>query len=84
MTPVSPDLLFRRDDPNDIRLGEVVRLDPAGYEAAELVLLGCPQDEGVRRNRGREGARNAPTAIRRQFYKLAMMGIEAERPLRLF
>ncbi len=81
---LTPDLLFRRDDPNDVRLGEVVRTDPAGYETAEIVLLGCPQDEGVRRNRGREGARNAPTAIRRQFYKLGIMGFEDERPFTLF
>lgn len=71
-------------DPNDIRLGEIIRTDPAGYETAEFVLLGCPQDEGVRRNRGREGARNAPAAIRQAFYKLAMMGLESDRPLRLY
>ncbi len=81
---LTPDLLFRRDDPNDIRLGEVVHTDPADYDLAEIVILGCPQDEGVRRNRGREGARNAPTAIRRQFYKLGTMGLEDDRPFTLF
>ncbi|MEZ4699435.1 MAG: formimidoylglutamase [Rhodothermales bacterium] len=81
--PVSPDLLFRRGDPNDPRLGEVVGTSAADYEAARIVILGCPQDEGVRRNRGREGSRNAPAAIRRQFYKLALLGLEEGPPLKL-
>ena len=37
---------------------------------ADIVIVGCPQDEGVKRNGGREGAAAAPEAIRRQFYKL--------------
>ncbi len=63
-------LFFSRNDPNDPRLGEVVSIDPTDYSAAEVVILGCPQDEGVRRNQGRPGADGAPTAIRREFYKL--------------
>jgi len=66
------DLFYTRDDPNDPRLGDVVRADPADYEQATVVLLGCPQDEGVRRNNGRTGAREAPDAIRRAFYRLAV------------
>jgi len=68
-----PDLLFHRDDPNDVRLGETVHVDPAGYEAAEVVLLGLPQDEGVRRNGGRVGASAAPDAIRASLYKLVAL-----------
>jgi formiminoglutamase len=45
------------------------------YSAADIVILGCPQDEGVRRNKGREGAAMAPDAIREQFYKLSNFGI---------
>jgi formiminoglutamase len=70
------DLFFSRNDPNDPRLGEVVSSDPAGYPAAELVILGCPQDEGVRRNNGRIGAASAPAAIREQFYKLTPFNIK--------
>ena len=66
------DLFYTRNDPNDPRLGDVVRADPADYEQAIVVLLGCPQDEGVRRNKGRPGAREAPDAIRRAFYRLAV------------
>jgi formiminoglutamase len=34
------------------------------------VLLGFPQDEGVRRNHGRPGAAEAPQAIRQQLWRL--------------
>lgn len=63
-------LLFRRDDPNDIRMGEAVKTSVEDYAACDYVLLGLPQDEGVRRNKGRIGAKDAPDAVRRCFYKL--------------
>src|SRR5215212_7108320 len=74
----SPDasLLFRHDDSNDIRLGERVRIEPDDYAAAQVVILGCPQDEGVRRNGGRLGAAQAPTEIRRWLYRLGIAGLE--------
>ncbi len=65
-----------RNDPNDIRLGEII---PGNrYEESEIVILGCPQDEGVRRNLGREGAALAPEAIRREFYKFTPFGIKSK------
>lgn len=76
-----PSLLYRRDDPNDPRLGELVDIDPAAYSQADVVLLGCPQDEGVRRNRGRPGAAQAPDAIRVCLYRLGVAGLSG---LRLF
>lgn len=69
------DLFFSRNDRNDPRLGEVVSTEPDDYDAADIVILGCPQDEGVRRNNGREGAAKAPDAIRKQFYKLTPFNI---------
>src|SRR5215211_1755763 len=68
-------LFFSRKDRNDPRLGEVVGREEKDYQAAEIVILGCPQDEGVRRNNGRPGAALAPTAIREQFYKLTPFNI---------
>lgn len=65
-----PDLLYRRDDPNDMRLGEVVLTEPGDYTRADVVLLGLPQDEGVARNKGRTGARDAPDAVRRWLYRM--------------
>ncbi len=69
------DLFFGRNDKNDPRLGETVGSELADYEGAEIVILGCPQDEGVRRNNGREGAALAPDAIRKQFYRLTPFNI---------
>jgi formiminoglutamase len=63
-------LLFKRNDLNDPRLGEVVKIDPTDYALAKVIILGCPQDEGVRRNKGRVGAAHAPDEIRRYFYRL--------------
>jgi formiminoglutamase len=70
------DLLFRRGDANDPRLGEVVLTQLRDYAQADVVLLGCPQDEGVRRNGGRIGAAFAPDAIRRFLYRLTVNEIE--------
>lgn len=69
-------VLFQsRRDPYDPRLAEVVSADPSAYAAAEIVILGCPQDQGVERNGGRTGAADAPRAIRRQFYKLTTFNV---------
>jgi len=77
-TRPNPELFFKKNDTNDPRLGEFVSAEPAAYENAEIVILGCPQDEGVRRNKGRAGAALAPDEIRRQFYKLTTFGISAK------
>jgi len=71
------DLFFKKNDLNDARLGEIVSASAKDYEASEIVILGCPQDEGVARNNGRIGAAFAPDAIRTQFYKLTNSGISA-------
>jgi len=65
----APDIFYKRNDPNDVRLGETVQTDPESYAEANVVILGCPQDEGVRRNKGRIGAAQAPDEIRRTLYK---------------
>ena len=70
------DVFFRRHDPNDRRLGEVVWRHEEQYAAADIVILGCPQDEGVKRNHGRSGAALAPDAIREQFYRLTPFNIK--------
>lgn len=72
------DLFFQKNDANDLRLGEIVSSSSENYEKSEIVVLGCPQDEGVRRNKGRIGAALAPAAIRTQFYKLSNFGISAD------
>jgi formiminoglutamase len=65
------EFVFRR--PDDPRLGEVVEAwtgDAAALVPGRAVLVGFPQDEGVRRNHGREGAAEAPHEIRHALYKL--------------
>lgn len=59
--------------PDDPRLGE--RL--SDYASASVVLLGCPQDEGVRRNGGRPGAAAGPGAIREALFRLTVNGLDA-------
>jgi formiminoglutamase len=75
-TRPNADLFFSRNDPNDPRLGEIVGRDETDYERSDLVILGCPQDEGVKRNNGRPGAEHAPAAIREQFFKLTTFNIK--------
>jgi len=77
-TRPDPGLFYSKNDPNDIRLGEIVSSDEKDYESARVVILGSPQDEGVRRNGGRPGAALAPAAIRKQFYKLTPFGIKVK------
>ncbi len=72
----NPDLFYQRQDVNDRRLGEMVQPALDAYEAADVVILGCPQDEGVRRNGGRVGAAQAPDEIRRCLYKLTVNQVE--------
>jgi formiminoglutamase len=60
----------RLDDP---RLGECVKYWNGGslsLSPGQPVILGFPQDEGVRRNHGRPGAATAPAEIRRWLYRL--------------
>lgn len=71
-------LFFQKADENDVRLGEIVSSETKDYTDSEIVILGCPQDEGVRRNKGRTGAALAPDLIRPQFYKLTNFGITAK------
>ncbi|MBN2430660.1 MAG: formimidoylglutamase [Acidobacteria bacterium] len=63
-----PSVFHSRNDALDRRLGEAVARTAERYDDADVVILGCPQDVGVRRNRGRAGARGAPDAIRRMLY----------------
>jgi formiminoglutamase len=71
-------LFYGRGDRLDPRMGEVVRRDPDDYPDSEIVLVGSPQDFGVRRNRGRPGARKGPEEIRRALYRFPVPGNVSE------
>lgn len=75
----APELFYRRGDTHDRRLGELALASPADYPSAQVVILGCPQDEGVRRNRGRPGAADAPSQIRAALYRMGVAGVEQIR-----
>jgi len=77
-----PDDLPRR--PDDPRLGEVVefwRGEPPALRPGRPVLIGFPQDEGVRRNGGRVGAAEAPREIRRWLYRLVPWDCQTDADL---
>ena len=74
-TRLEPSCPYRPSPPraDDLRLGDFVEFwsgDAADLHPGRPVLIGFPQDEGVRRNRGRPGAAGAPLAIRRWLYRL--------------
>jgi formiminoglutamase len=75
LTPPPRDLFAKSTSPDDLRLGEIVGRE--NYDDANIVILGCPQDEGIKRLHGREGSRGAPQKIREQFYKLTPFGIHS-------
>jgi formiminoglutamase len=68
-----PEDVFRR--PDDPRLGEAIefwRGDATALQPGRAVLVGFPQDEGVRRNHGRVGSAAAPHDIRHALYRLTL------------
>lgn len=60
----------RPDDPRLVRIIEPWNGDPAALRPGRAVLLGFPQEEGVRRNHGRPGAAEAPQQIRHWLHRL--------------
>ncbi len=77
MRPTSQDVIFRSHDPSDLRIGDVLVsvADIPGDAEKVCVLIGVPQDVGVERNGGRQGAAQAPEAIRRALTKLTITGM---------
>ncbi|MCH7947594.1 MAG: formimidoylglutamase [candidate division Zixibacteria bacterium] len=57
-------------DSDDRKMGDLVSGEASDYDDAEIIIIGCPQDEGVRRNNGRVGAAAAPDKIRQLLYQL--------------
>jgi formiminoglutamase len=52
--------------------------DPPLVTRGRPVLIGFPQDEGIRRNGGRPGAAEAPNEIRRWLYRLTPWDCQAD------
>lgn len=66
LIPIEPALLFKKNDPEDLRLGNFTN----GNEPSTIAILGYPDDEGIQLNGGRMGASQGPDAIRKIFYKM--------------
>ena len=66
----SSELFGKSPDSDDRKMGDLVSGEASDYDDAEIVIIGCPQDEGVRRNNGRVGAAAAPDRIRQLLYQL--------------
>jgi formiminoglutamase len=65
LQPTDSSLFFSRHDSTDPRLGE-----KALGQGRDVALIGYPDEEGIRLNGGREGAKSGPTEIRRWLYKM--------------
>src|SRR5262245_27009266 len=79
--PRPTDLPARPDDP---RLGQVVDFWTGGLAdlpTGRPVIVGFPQDEGVRRNGGRVGAALAPDQIRHWLYRRTTVDASPEADL---
>lgn len=76
---VEPDqeALFRSNDPEDPRVGDLLLSleDADEWQGLACVIIGVPQHIGVERNGGRPGAEGGPRAIRTALSKLATSSI---------
>ena len=70
LLPPSYDAFVSRGDPDDLRMGDTIDRGEAPGSDIRVVLIGCPQDEGVRRNGGRQGAAGGPAAFRTMLARL--------------
>ena len=68
--PIPQDLFFTKNDPEDIRLGDLFKNFSETLQADDFAILGYPDDEGIRLNGGRVGAALAPDKIRQFLYKM--------------
>ncbi|WP_369142760.1 formimidoylglutamase [Streptomyces sp. R44] len=62
-----------------LRWHHAVGLDPQLTEPGDVAFVGFASDEGVRRNKGRQGAAQGPDALRRALASMAL-----PKPLRAF
>lgn len=67
--PCDPQLVFKKTDPSDPRLGN---LSQQNAKTAAAAIVGYPDDEGIQLNGGRLGANQGPDAIRKVFYKMTL------------
>ena len=79
----APDaVFFSRNDESDPRMGDIVRRQKENLTPdVRIGILGVPDDEGVKRNRGRVGAKDAPNEIRKAFYKFTPFAVSKNKQI---
>jgi len=77
LLPVEQEAIFRSNDADDPRIGDLLTQPDAVPDTAArvAVIVGVPQHIGVERNGGRAGAAAAPLHIRRALTRLATSDI---------
>lgn len=64
-------LFFSKNDPDDLRLGDVVVANSNLTSVKnQIVIVGYPDERGIQANGGRLGAKDGPAGIRQILYKL--------------
>jgi formiminoglutamase len=72
---------FTKNNPQDLRLGDFAKsLTDITDLKDSVVLVGYPDDEGIKNNNGRAGAKEAPAAIRDAFYRMTPHLLKNETP----
>lgn len=75
-------VFFSRNDESDPRMGDIVLRGKENFsKKVQVGIVGVPEDEGVRRNRGRVGAKEAPNEIRKALYKFTPFAISKGKQL---
>jgi arginase family enzyme len=79
----TPDaVFFSRNDESDPRMGDIVRRQKENLSPdIRIGIVGVPEDEGVKRNRGRVGAKEAPNEIRKALYKFTPFAISKNKQI---
>jgi formiminoglutamase len=70
--PPDPSLFFSKNDPEDQRLGDIVKSYNGSEQKNDIVILGYPDDEGIRINGGRVGAAQGPEKVRQFLYRMTL------------
>lgn len=93
LQPIPKELLFSRNDPNDLRLGDLATIgtatelhDLSNAKHPPIAILGYPDDAGIKLNGGRVGASLAPRTIRQYLYKMtppAFLGLDSKEHTRI-
>ena len=70
--PAAAELFFSRQDSLDPRLGDLTQKASSETNISEdnIYIGGYPDDEGIGLNGGRQGAKEAPDAVRRSLYRM--------------